>query len=227
MSPTLAWLNWLVTGSIHQTGAWIRLAITRDVRKGCSAMIRRLNNHLILLGALLMALMLFLVAWTSGSAHAILTAHLHEGSCADLGDQPKELGELGYDAPLLDLSKATPAGPYKPVGPDAAFPTVLGHVTVDQSLDELLDTPHAIDVHIVNEEQGVDITLACGAVGGIRGDSQLVFGLQSLPNEGVDTTGIAWLEANEDDTTTVRVFVAQGLAAGGYGAVTGTPTPAP
>jgi hypothetical protein len=189
-------------------------------------MVRRLN-HLVLPGALVTALMLFLMAWTPGSAHAVLTAHLHEGSCADLGGQPKELGELGYVTPLLDQSEATPAGPYKPVGPDAAFPTMLGHVTVDQSIDELLDTPHAIDIHIVNEEQGEDITLACGAIGGVRGKGQLVFGLQSLPNEGVDTIGIAWLQANEDGTTTVRVFVAQGLAAGGYGAVMGTPTPAP
>lgn len=174
--------------------------------------------------AALAALVLSLASWEPSAAHAIFTAHLHEGTCSDLGTEPVELGELGYVTPLLDPAAATPAGPYPPRGPEGAFPTVLGYATVDASLDQLLDQPHAIDVHIINEEEGVDITLACGAVGGVRGNDQLVFGLQATPSEGVDTTGIAWLQANGDGGVAIRLFVAQGLASGGYGAA-GTPTP--
>ena len=132
---------------------------------------------------------------------------------------------IGYVTPLLDGSAATPVGPYDPVGPDAAFPTMLGHATVDRSLDDLVATRHAVEVRALDEHAGTEVTLACGAVGGVRGDGHLVFGLQSLPHDGVDTTGIAWLQANDDDTTTIRIFIAQGLAPGGYGAVASTPTP--
>ena len=172
----------------------------------------------------LAVLALFLTNWASGSAHAILTAHLHEGTCADLGSTPVELGELGYVTPLLDPTAATPVGPYQQLGSEGAFPTVLGYGRVNESLDQLLDAPHAVDVHIINDEEGIDITLACGAVGGVRGDGQLVFGLQATTSEAVDTTGIAWLQESADGTTALRVFVAQGLAEGGYGAA-GTPTP--
>ncbi len=174
--------------------------------------------------AALAALTLSLASWVPSSAHAILTAHLHEGTCDALGSEPIELGELGYVTSLLDPAAATPTGPYEQLGPEGAFPTVLSYATLEASLDQLLDQPHAVDVHIINDEEGVDITLACGAVGGVRGNDQLVFGLQATPSEAVDTTGIAWLQANGDGTTTARIFVAQGLAAGGYGAV-GTPTP--
>ena len=185
----------------------------------------RKRIYLLSLSALAMALVLFVTTWVPGSAHAVLTAHLHEGTCDGLGDQPIDLGELGYATPLLDPGAATPAGPYEPVGPDGAFPTMLGHTMVDRSLDALVATPHAIEVHAIDEDAGTDVTLACGAVGGVHGNGQLVFGLQSLPSEGVDTTGIAWLQANGDGTTSVRIVVAQGLAPGGYGADTGTPTP--
>ncbi|HEV2129013.1 MAG TPA: hypothetical protein VGR22_10380 [Thermomicrobiales bacterium] len=181
------------------------------------------RNQFAPLAALVLALALVLGAWTPGTAHAVLTAHLHEGTCADSGEQPVDLGELGLATSLLDSSQATPAGPYDLVGAGGAFPTVLGHASIDRSLDDLLASPHVIDIHVVNDEEGTDVILACGAVGGVLANGELVFGLQSLPSEGIDTTGIAWLQANDDGTTTVRLIVAQGLAPGRVGAASSTP----
>ena len=142
------------------------------------------------------------------SAHAIITAQLHPGTCDNRSeDGVINLGELTYVAPLQDISQATPAGPYRPVGPDSAFVTVMTVANVDRSLDQLIEEPHSVDIQIINDETGEHILLACGNVGGVRNGDDLVFGLQTAPSEGVDTTGIVWLHANPDGTTLARIFV--------------------
>jgi hypothetical protein len=195
-----------------------------------------LNRALTLLvtGVVTIVLLVPVVSVRPTAAHAVLTPHVHEGVCGDFSQsEPRPLDELGYVTPLLDPEAATPVGPFKSAGPEGAFPTMLGLTTIEASLDELLATPHAIDVHITDEGENtdaltaaepetVDIVLTCGNIGGVRNGDDLVFGLQSAPDAGTDTMGIAWLHANADDTTTVRLFVSQGLAEGGYGAV---PTP--
>ncbi|MDP9369046.1 MAG: hypothetical protein M3Q03_12330 [Chloroflexota bacterium] len=172
-----------------------------------------------ILAAVILALGLALAtqAPQSASAHAILSAHLHDGVCSQLGNDVVELGELGFAAPLLGTPVATPSDGFQSVGAEGAFPTVRLVETVDASLDRLIEEPHALDVHIINEEEGVDIVLACGNVGGVRTGDDLVFGLQAQPTEGTATTGIAWLHANADGTTTIRLFIAQGLAPGSVG----------
>ncbi|HEV2109393.1 MAG TPA: hypothetical protein VGR16_14120 [Thermomicrobiales bacterium] len=160
---------------------------------------------------------------TPGSAHAIATAHIHRGPCDEInGEGAIDLGELTYVVPLSGSPEATPAGPYRPVGVDSAFVTIMAVTDVGASLDELLAQPHSIDVHIVNDETGEEIPLACGNVGGVRNGDDLVFGLQTAPSPGVDTTGIAWLHTNPDGTTTVRLFVSQGLGTAPEGARTGS-----
>ena len=107
---------------------------------------------------------------------------------------------------------------------------MIGMSSIERSLDDLVAVPHAIDVHIIDDEarndplgvgetENADIVLTCGNIGGVRNGDDLVFGLQSAPESNADTAGIVWLHANRDGTTTVRLFIAQGLAAGGYGAV--------
>lgn len=189
---------------------------------------------LIATGFATMVLLVLVIGDRPAAAHAVLAPHVHAGICGDLADgEPTTLNELGYVTPLLDLTAATPAGPFKPAGPEGAFPTMLGLTTIETSLDDLLAAPYAIDIHIIDEGEGsdvltaddtetLDIVLACGNIGGVRNGDDIVFGLQSAPDAGTDTMGIAWLHANADATTTVRLFVSQGLAEGGYGAV---PTP--
>jgi hypothetical protein len=178
---------------------------------------------LVLLVAITAALGLTVAAVTPASAHGWPVAYLHHGACgAPFTDQGEELGTLGYVTPLPDPTAATPVGPYASLGANDAFVTVLLNTTVAVSLNELIIMPYAIDVHLVDTDMGVDIPLTCGNVGGVRSGDQLVFGLQST--QAADTAGIAWLQADGTDTTRLRLFVTQGLAAGGYGAV-GTPTP--
>ncbi len=166
------------------------------------------------LAAVILALGLALAthAPRSALAHTIFSAHLHDGVCGQLGNDAVELGDLGFAAPLLGTPAATPSEGFRSVGAEGAFPTVRLVETVDAPLDRLIEEPHALDVHIINEEEDIDIVLTCGNVGGVRTGDDLVFGLQAQPTEGAATTGIAWLHANADGTTTIRLFVAQGLA---------------
>ena len=206
-----------------------------EASEGVRIVKRHRAMRLIVSGLATLVSLMVVVGDRPVAAHAVLAPHVHRGVCGDLTDaEPTMLDELGYVIPLLDATAATPAGPFKPAGPEGAFPTMLGLTTIDTSLDDLLAAPHAIDVHIIDEGEGsdvltandtetLDIVLACGNIGGVRNGDDLVFGLQSAPDAGTDTMGIAWLHANADDTTTVRLFVSQGLAEGGYGAV---PTPA-
>lgn len=149
-----------------------------------------------------------------GSAHAIVSARINPGACgSNVGDGGVELGDLTYVAPLSGTPEATPAGPYSPVGLDSAFVTVMAVARIDLSLDHLLQESYSVNIQIVNDGTGENIPLACGNVGGVRNGDDLVFGLQTAPSEGTDTTGVVWLHASPGGITLVRVFIAQGLGA--------------
>lgn len=205
-----------------------------DWKRGSSLSLNRALRLIVACFATIVALIV-VIGDRPVAAHAVLAPHLHQGVCGDLSEsEPTLLDGLGYVIPLLEPGAATPAGPFKPVGPEGAFPTMVGLTTIESSLDDLIAAPHAIDIHIIDEGEAtdvftaddaetLDIVLTCGNIGGVRNGDDLVFGLQSAPDAGTDTMGIAWFHANADDTTTIRLFVSQGLAEGGYGAV---PTPA-
>ena len=117
-------------------------------------------------------------------------AHIHSGTCAELGD-------VVY--PLTDVAPATDQG--EASGPASALPVNLSESTVDAPLQEIIDGGHAINVHLSADEIGAYI--ACGDIGGaVRtdedGEQELVIGLGELNDSG--HTGIAWLGADGDQT---------------------------
>jgi nitrite reductase (NO-forming) len=105
---------------------------------------------------------------------------------------------------------------------------VTSTAVVDTPLAELLDVPHSVVVESVDLEADTRTPIACGNVGGVVTDDEVVFGLRSLL---ADTSGVAWLQGHADGTTTVTLFVTQGLsavAAGpGHTPVPGTPAAEP
>ena len=121
----------------------------------------------------------------AGEAHP---AHIHSGTCDQLGD---------VVAPLTDVSPA--AG--EMVGSDAAFPVVSSITTVDMPLQAIIDGGHAINVHQSAEE--IDVYIACGDIGGAVATSEdgrdsLFIGLGELNDSGY--TGVAWLGADGEQT---------------------------
>lgn len=120
-------------------------------------------------------------------AEAPHPAHIHSGSCAQLGD---------VVVPLTDV--AAPMGDMK--GAATAHPVTLSSTEVDMPLDELLSGEYAINVH--ESADNIGVYIACGDIGGTTftddGREMLIIGLGELNDSG--HTGIAWLGADGDKT---------------------------
>jgi hypothetical protein len=134
----------------------------------------------------------------SPAANAGRPAHIHSGSCANLGD-------VVY--PLTNL--VAPTGVTS--GQATAIVAETSFTTVDTSLNDLLAGTFAVNVHESAENIGTYI--ACGDIGGaLDAQGALVIGLHELNNSGF--TGIAFLAPNASNAaqTDVSVFIAQNLA---------------
>jgi hypothetical protein len=119
--------------------------------------------------AALASLTLLVPAFAAQDVDEAHPAHIHSGTCAELGD-------VVY--PLTDVAAATDQG--EASGPDSAIPVEVSVTTVDAPLQEIIDGGHAINVHLSADEIGTYI--ACGDVGGaVRTDAdgreELNFGL--------------------------------------------------
>lgn len=116
--------------------------------------------------------------------------HVHTGSCAELGD---------VAVPLNDL--VSPAGDW--TGPESAVPVTLSENVIDMPLQEVIDSGHAINVHLSNE--AIDQYIACGDIGGVittdeGGRREMMIGLAELNDSGY--SGTVWLGPSADDTQT-------------------------
>jgi hypothetical protein len=110
-------------------------------------------------------------------------AHIHAGTCAELGDVVFPLENL------VDL-----AATGEVVGSDSAIMTVTSRTVVDATLDDILAGEHAVNIHLSDDEIGTYI--ACGNIGGVLAPSEadgpgLVIGLGELNDSG--WAGVAWL----------------------------------
>jgi hypothetical protein len=128
-------------------------------------------------------------------------AHIHTGSC-------REVGEVV--APLTDLTGA--------IGGDRvgqarrAIPAESSFTSVPLTLDAILGADHVVNVHLSAEE--IDTYIACGEIGGMLSpEGAVIIGLRELNNSGF--TGIAYLAPGADGASTdVSVFVAPTLGGG-------------
>lgn len=148
----------------------------------------------------------------------IIPAHVHAGTCDDLGDIAFPLDEAGYGLPVPVGPEvrpgATPAAVETALFPTAGVnPATVGVTAITATLDQLLDAPHAVTAYRGMEGAEAETQIACGAVGGYRTGDDLVFGLQE--RNGSAYAGTAWLHDNRDGTTTVSLFLASGLGEDG------------
>jgi hypothetical protein len=129
-------------------------------------------------------------------------AHIHTGTCDSLGDIVGPMNNL--TAP-----EGTAAGNSDIVEVQYSFTS-----NVPLSLDDILASDHAVNVHESNEE--INVYIACGNAGGVvDANGSLVIGLREQNNS--DYSGIAVLTRNATDPTTtdVSAFIAEGLGGGG------------
>ena len=118
-------------------------------------------------------------------------AHIHSGTCDNLGD---------IVAPLSDVTELT-------AGETFGVPTAVlveeSETDVALPLGDILAAPHAINVH--ESAEAVQNYIACGDIGGRVIDGDLVIGLRELNDSGHQ--GVAVLEGN--DGTGVTVYLAE------------------
>ena len=125
-------------------------------------------------------------------------AHIHSGTCAELGD---------VVAPLTDIT--TVGGDAERTGAASAIPVKNSVTVVDLPLQEIIDGGHAINVHLSADE--IDTYIACGDIGGAvttdegEEEPELIIGLRELNDSG--HTGVAWLGADGDQTRVAVILV--------------------
>lgn len=184
-------------------------------------MSKRLTSPVTLLVAAFVFAMGFLVsapalgaqgtdATPASQGDALHPAHIHSGTC-------EELGDVVY--PLTELQAASQMA--SPVAsPEASMGDVVAQSesVVDVSLDDILGAEHAINVH--ESPENIQNYIACGDVTGSPSDGELTIELQELNGSGY--VGEALLMDNGDGTTTVHVSLFAS-----DGAMTGTPVATP
>ena len=153
-------------------------------------------------------------------------AGVHEGTCDALAPDPvAHLSEVTL--PVGDGSATPPAGMMG--GMATRHPVETSTTTIEIALDDLLATPHAVAVH-AGGDQG-ETTIACGEIAGtVRphmgtpAAPALVMALAEANGSGY--AGMAWLQPNDDGTTTVTIYLAEGMVGHGPMGRPGAATPA-
>ena len=119
-------------------------------------------------------------------------AHIHSGSCDNLGD---------IVAPLSDVTELTAGEVF---GARSAILVKESETDVALPLGDILSAPHAINVH--ESAEAIQNYIACGDIGGRVIDGDLVIGLRELNDSGHH--GVAVLE-DDDDGTDVTLYLAE------------------
>jgi hypothetical protein len=131
-------------------------------------------------------------------------AHIHAGSCPDVGE---------VVAPLFDLSVA--AGTMNEAdtsmdGMARGIPVEYSFTTVELPLDAIMADDHAINIH--ESAENIGNYIACGDLAGTLDENgSLAVGLRELNGSGY--AGIALLSPNANDagSTDVWVFLSRDL----------------
>jgi len=134
-------------------------------------------------------------------------AHIHQGSCATLGEVAFPLNPVGAGAmtgvAMADIA-AMPMG--ETVGSPEATAVEIGRITLDVPVQNIAAGGYALNVQISEFEYGNYI--ACGDIPGVMSDDTLTFGLAERNGSGF--TGMAIFQGKGEQTE-VAVYLAQGL----------------
>jgi plastocyanin len=148
--------------------------------------------------ALLLAFATFLPA-TAQDDDVGHPAHVHIGTCSDLGEVAWALSDVGPGT-IRNGVKSTRG---KAVGQtEEVYAVDVSVTTVDTPLANITDGTYAINVH--ESADNIQNYIACGNIGGTQYGNTLIIGLGQLNDTGY--TGIAVLRADGDQTV-VTVYL--------------------
>lgn len=145
-----------------------------------------------------------------GTGDAPHPAHIHSGTCDELGD---------VVVPLTDVAEDTAGEKF---GAAEAVLVKESETDVPLTLSDILAAPHAINIH--ESAEAIQNYIACGEIGGRVVDGDLLIGLREINGSG--HSGVAKLES-DDDSTEVYVYLAELGAPGEADAAPAADTPAP
>jgi plastocyanin len=149
-------------------------------------------------------------AWAQGEGDAPHPAHIHSGTCDNLGD---------IVAPLTDIQENTAGEKF---GAQTAALVKESETDVPMTLSDILAAPHAVNIH--ESAENIQNYIACGDIGGRVVDGDLLIGLREINDSG--HSGVARLET-DDDGTEVYVYLAElGAEAGADASQAAADTPA-
>jgi plastocyanin len=153
-------------------------------------------------------------ATPSAGSHASHPAHIHSGTCTELGDVVFPLTDVGgTDHMMPDGTPDAMAMMGHDMGtPMAGEPMMAGETSVtdvEASLDDILAAEHAINVH--ESAENIGNYIACGELTGTPEGGELTIELGELNDSGY--SGEAMLVDNGDGTTTVTVTLSGGAGA--------------
>lgn len=144
-------------------------------------------------------------------------AHVHKGSC---GPQLNPNAAFALDdvkIPVNDDQKTPSSSDVK--GALNATPVETSEKEIDISLDDLLKNPYAIN--IAESSSNISKSIACGNVGGVVVNDDLLIGLQQQNESGY--VGVAVLH-RDGDQTDVTLYLAKGLSGPSATPAPATPT---
>jgi hypothetical protein len=127
-------------------------------------------------------------------------AHIHAGSCAELGEVVMSLESVMIPADAIREGAAT------------AHPVKSSQTLVDMPLQDLLDGGYAVNVHLSAE--AIDTYIACGDIGGYvvpdpdSGEDELYVGLRELNDSG-HTGAVRLGEAEYTSKTEVSILLVE------------------
>jgi len=132
-------------------------------------------------------------------------AHLHSGTCDTLGEVIFPLNDAA--APDGDVAGTSPT-----------LTVAASETTTEAPLADLLAAPHAINVHMSADDMGTYV--ACGDLGGIVVEGELVIGMAELNESGL--SGIAVLR-EAGAATDVTFYLSRATTAGTPAPPAGSP----
>lgn len=132
-------------------------------------------------------------------------SHIHAGMCPDVGDVAVPLNNVEPADEDADMNAGTPkamASPALESTPVVGLSIPLSaSTTFDGSIDDLLASEHAVNVHQSPDEMSVYI--ACADITGTPEDGKLVLELKEQNDSGV--RGTATITDNGDGTLTLDI----------------------
>ena len=118
-------------------------------------------------------------------------AHIHAGTCDELGDVAHPLSEAAH-----------PEG--DPQGSEPTLRVFSSTTTIPVTLEDLLMAPHALNVHKSADDIGTYV--ACGDLGGVVVEGDLVIAMAERDDSGL--SGIAVIREASNETE-VRFYLSQ------------------